>query len=205
MKKYRNNNKLYMLRTVFIMYNRETLEILQESKKRRSRARADRVREYDRKLVKDEYNAFIIKESTDMELMIALDESGYEPSVENVLILREYAEGGSSEILDEGVKAAIDALKNSDAAIKLRRSKDNLKQASAAYKAADKTMRGKSVSDEDLEKYKAAERWRDLANSDVKANTKARRKQFRTALINKDKYYADKVRAEKIRKSVEGD
>ena len=60
------------------MYTRETLEFLQESKKRRSRVRPDRVREYDRKLVKDEYNAFIIKESTDMELMIALDESGYD-------------------------------------------------------------------------------------------------------------------------------
>ena len=184
------------------MYNRETLEFLQESKKRRSRARVDRVRECDRKLVKDEYNAFIIKESTDMELMIALDECGYEPSIENVLVLREYAEDGSTEILDEGIKAAIDALKNSDAAIKLRRSKGNLKQASAAYKAADKTMRGKSVSDEDLEKYKSAERWKDLAKADVKANAKARRRQVLTALTNKDKYYADKVRAEKIRKSV---
>ena len=184
------------------MYTRETLEFLQESKKRRSRVRPDRVREYDRKLVKDEYNAFIIKESTDMELMIALDESGYEPSVENVLILREYAENGSDEILDEDVKAAIDALKNSDAAIKLKKSKEHLKQAKETYKAADKVMRGSSVTDDDLAQYNNAKHWLDVSKTSVKANTKARRKQFFTALKNKDKYYADKVRAENIRKSV---
>ena len=44
---------------------------------------------------------------TDLELMELLDESGYEPSLENLISLKEGIEAGKIEILDEGKGASI--------------------------------------------------------------------------------------------------
>lgn len=54
---------------------------------------------------------------TDLELMYLLEEEGYEPDLENLLILKEGLENGEIEILDEAkkfVKQASEAWKRGD-------------------------------------------------------------------------------------------
>ena len=162
------------------MYNKETLEYLQECRERRA---AEREAVLNEEFVD-------LREASDLELMIFLDESGYEPSVENVLILRDFNN------IDESIGAAWDAFWHGPSAERLKRSRGNLGNAKKALGDFKKNnLHGNTTpTSADLEQYEKLRKWKTAAKNDVKFQKKMRNTETRMALVDERKYYNRKAR-----------